>query len=225
MMLLNSSQMKVFTEIVYLHNSTIGKIAQATGMHRQSVKIILENLMEKRFIKFDRKGNKKIYFPNDLTEIRKNYLSELDSIKKNIPPLKLLYEETKNSQTLNALSGKSGLKAVLLDEIIKGKEICSFHLAPPVKDFEAEYRANDRRRVSLKIPLRILSPYKVEEIPFSKVRKINKKSKIEIFVYATKITIFYMDIESKIFTIKINEVTKLFQDIFNNYWNKAPSKD
>ena len=35
MKLLNDTQMKVFKQIVYLNKSTIGKIAQATGMHRQ----------------------------------------------------------------------------------------------------------------------------------------------------------------------------------------------
>jgi hypothetical protein len=218
---LNESQNKVFRQVILLHKSSIGKIAQATGMHRQSVKIILKTLIEKGFIGIEKSANKQLYFANELKKIKDAYFGSLDEIKKQLPLLRTLYEGTKNTQIINALTGKLGLRTVLLDEIIKGKPICSFHLAVPKPEFEEEYRHNDRRRVELKIPLKILSSFKTREIPLSTIRKTNKKSNIEIFVYGNKVTIFYMGIEAKIFTVKINELTRLFQNIFDSDWRQA----
>jgi len=65
MNILNNAQMKVFEEIVR-QKSTIGKIAQGTGMHRQSVKIVINSLIRKRFVKKKKKANKIFYSAEDL---------------------------------------------------------------------------------------------------------------------------------------------------------------
>lgn len=220
-MILNNTQAKVFNAIVYLNRCTIGKIAQFTGMHRHSVKVVLNTLIEKELVKSTQESNKIYYSANNLELIKIKYLAKLDQIKDEIPPLKADYEGTKDTQTINTVSGKLGLRTVLVDEIIKGKEICAFNLSPIRDEYEEEYKANDIRRIQYNIPLKVLTAYNLTTLPLSKIKKTRKKSKIDIFVYANKLTIFYDDVETRIFTIKINEVAKLFQDIFNNNWTKS----
>ncbi len=216
---LNKNQISVISELSKMKEATIGKIAQKTGMHRQSAKIVVRSLLEKKLIQKKTAGNRIIYSITNLKEAKERYISSLDFAKKDIGRLKALYESTKDTQTINALPGKTGLRTMLLDEIIKKQTICAFHLASPKSEFEAEYRANDSRRQKNGINLKIISAYKVEKIPLSSVKYTKKKSNIEIFVYANKVTMFYQGNESKIFTIKINEITKFFQEMFDRKWN------
>lgn len=221
MTLLSKSQMQVFKAVILLNKSTIGKIAQQTGMHRQSVKIILDLLNKKGFIQMYKDANKLLYSATPLQKIKKQYLSQLNEMKKHIPELKADYEETKDTQIINTVSGKLGLRSVLMDEIIKGKEICSFNLSPIRKDFQEEYKANDKRRIETKIHLKVLSHFPMKEIPLSKIKYTKKSSKIDMFIYANKIAIIYNNVKPRIFTIKINEITTLFGDLFNSNWERG----
>ena len=221
MITLNDTQMNVFKAVVYLDKSTIGRIAQHTGMHRHSVKIVLQTLIGKGFVNMEQQANKLLYSTENPEKIKELYLSQLEETKKNIPQLTADYEETKDTQIINAVSGKLGLRTVLMDEIMKGKEICAFNLSKIREDYLEEYKANDKRRVESNIPLRVLTAFPLENLPLSKIKYIDRKSMIDLFVYANKITIFYDNFETKIFTIKIDEVTKFFRDIFNNNWKKS----
>ncbi len=222
MSILNDSQRKVFEATLKIGKSTIGKIAQKTGMHRQSVKIILVSLQEKGFVSKSSEGNKIFFSSNDLNDIKKKFLSQLECMKKQVPALKAEYEDTKDSQIINAVSGVKGLRSALMDEIIKGKEICAFHLSCLSEEFSEEFEANDKRRVIHKIPLRVLTNHKSNQKSSKNLLYKQKgwsvQSKIDLFVYANKLTIFYSDTETKIFTMKINEITTLFKDIFEKKW-------
>lgn len=213
--MLKSKQIKVFKSIVSLGKTTIGKIAQETGMHRQSVRIILETLVKKGFVKCEGSG-KYYYTANDLETIEKEQISKLDEIKKIIPRLNADYQDTKNTQMMNVLSGKLGLRTVLMDEIIKGKEILAFHLSP--SRFPEEYRLNDERRKKNNIPMRIISNQDDKYI-LAKVKKTKIKSKIDLFVYADKVTILYNDYDTKILTVKIPEITKFFRNVFEDRYH------
>jgi len=217
-MILNEAQMNVFKAVVYLDTSTIGKIAQTTGMHRRSVKIILTALIDKGFVYVEQEANKLLYSANDLDQIKDKHLSTLESLKKTIPPLRADYEETKDTQIINAVSGTLGLRTVLLDEIMKGKEISAFILSPPKKEFDKEYKANDKRRKQFKIPLRMITNYDYGKLPLTTIKKTSKKSTIDLFMYANKLTIVYNDVETNIFTIKIEEITKFFKSVFEKGW-------
>jgi sugar-specific transcriptional regulator TrmB len=213
--------MKILKAIVYLESSTIGKIAQATGMHRQSVKIIIEALIKRGLIKVEEQGNKLIYSASDLDKMKQSYLSNLETIKNEIPSLKADYEETKDTQKINSLCGKLGLRSILMDEIIKGKEIRAYNITPLRKDFLKEFDDNDNRRGELGIPLRLLTAFDEDKKPLCKMKRCNVKSKIDIFVYGNKVSMLYDNFDTDIFTIKIEEITKLFKDLFNNRWNKS----
>ncbi len=67
----------------------------------------------------------------------------------------------------------------------------------------------------------MIKSYDSQDKPLTKIKKTNKKSKTDIFIYANKVAIMYKDVETSIFTIKIDEVTKFFKDIFEKEWKKS----
>lgn len=217
-MILSDSQRNVIRAIAELKKSTIGRIAQKTGMHRQSIKIILAKLAEMSIVKTEKVSNKILYSLENVHTIQNRVLGEFDKIKSAIPSLKADYEETKDSQIINAVSGNNGLRTVLMDEIIKGKEICAFHLSPLYKKFEQSFIENDSRRKKHNVPLRILTNQDISVKDLCRIRKTKLQSKVDVYVYANKITIFYDNADTAIFTIKINEVSKMFKDLFEKKW-------
>jgi sugar-specific transcriptional regulator TrmB len=219
MMFPNNQQLRVFSEIVRTP-STIGKLAQMTGMHRRSVKIIIKSLIDKGFVAEKKEGNRIFYHAADLRRIKRKYLTELDSIKLAIPGLSAAYEETKDSQVINLLKGRYGLRSVLLDEIIKGKEVCSFQLSGIRPEYADEYHANADRRKKLGIHLRVLTPFAGEQYPLSTVRKTRMKGRISAYVYSNKTTFVYDSAEQKILTVKIPEINGYFRELFENEWKK-----
>jgi sugar-specific transcriptional regulator TrmB len=217
--MLNESSLAVMRAIIFYGETSIGQIARHTGMHRQSARIVIKGLLEKGFIEGKTVGNKYFYMISDLDKVRKSYIDSLDGLKKILPRLKSMYEEKKDTQTINSMSGRFGIRTVLVDEIIKGKEIFAFHLFNIRDDFKNEFIANDKRRVEHNIFLKILSNDVLEKYPLSDVRKIDRKGNSNIFVYANKVSIVYNDEELKIFTLKIDEITKYFKGYFDSCWN------
>lgn len=216
---LNESQFRVFT-VLAGNELTIGSIAQKTGMHRQSVRIILQTLLKKRYLKVRQLGNKFLYSAEDLGTVERMYLRQLETVENQVPRLKALYNETKDTQTINVLTARFGLRTVLLDEIMKGNEIVSFQLTPLRPEYAAEYDANALRRKRLGIPLRVLTPYESKKYPLTRVKHTTQKSKISIYAYANKTTFIYDDQNLTIITLKIPEIAKYFKGRFNEMWKR-----
>jgi predicted transcriptional regulator len=254
MKILTELQNKVYLSIIQNPNqkSNMGQIAQNTGMHRQSVKICLEALEKKGFIekfntiintknknKSEKNKNNYYYQTKNINEIKNKILKDIQKIENEVPALSQEYESTKDSQKINTLYGTLGLRTVLLDEIIKEKEICAYDVSEQNEEFNKEYKKNDERREKLGIRLRYLrntekkdnknnninnQNIKIKEHinkPLSTYKKTNIQSKISIFIYANKVTFVYNIGKGIIFTSKINEVTKFFSDTFENRWKKA----
>lgn len=216
MKLLSQKQMEIFSTLIKSKSSTAGQLAQATGMHRQSVRIILANLEQKGFVSKRKLKNNILYKSEELDDIKRKYREKLVNNKKIIPKLSADYEESKDTQIMNAVKGTKGLQTVLMDEIIKGKEVKAFNLSS-MRDYEEELKANDERRKKKNILLKVLTNQPIK-VPFSKIKKTNLKSKVNVYVYANKITMLYNDANLNIFTVKINEITKFFSDVFDNHW-------
>jgi len=210
--------MKVLSAIVALGRSTIGKIAQKTGMHRQSVKIILDGLVSKEIVIVEKEGNKYFYCSEDLDKVKNKFIKELEDVEEGIPSLKADYEDTKDTQIINVVSGRSGLRSVLMDEIIKGKEICAFHVSNVSDECNEEFAANDVRRIEHNVPLRLITSYDFSKKPLCDIKMTKMESKIDMFIYGNKLTLFHNDVDMKIFTMKIKEITNLFKDIFEEKW-------
>jgi len=209
-----NNQQNVLKAIIKGHK-TIGKIAKHTGFHRQSVRVIIDKLKQEDLITEQKNNGNLSYKINELSDIKTKKLNELEKLKSDIPRLKAFYNETKDTQVINFLEGKKGLQSVLLDEVLKGKEICSFHLCRIKKEFEEEYVKNTKRRTEKKIFMKILSQFD-NKTPYSKTKKLNWKSKTNIFSYANKTTIIFEN--DKIWTIKIPEIVKYFQELFDEKW-------
>jgi sugar-specific transcriptional regulator TrmB len=215
---MNLSQKKVIEAIISLKSATTGRIAQTTGMHRQSVRIILESLTKNGFISGRFNGNQIVYSHNDLDGLKRKSLNGILALKDEIPKLRADYEDTKDTQVINAVTGVLGLRSVLMDEVLKGKEICAFHLSRRREEYEREFMANDKRRAKQKIFLRMLRNQEGRKIPLANIKNTRLQSKVDIYVYANKVTLFYNVSDAKVFTIKINEITRFFKDVFEEKW-------
>jgi sugar-specific transcriptional regulator TrmB len=218
MKLLLPKQMDVFSALVKLKSATAGHLAQATGMHRQSVRIILANLEKQGFVRKHLLKNSIFYEPEKLHELKRCFQERLLSHKQIIPRLAADYQDSKDTQVINAVKGRKGFETVLIDEIIKGKEIKAFNLAP-MDEYKDELKANDGRRIKHNIPIRILTNNPLS-VPFSRIKRTRLKSKVNVNVYSNKVSILCNDDSLTIFTIKIREITQLFSDIFDNCWKK-----
>jgi predicted transcriptional regulator len=220
MAIFSGQESKVFKAILG-EPLTIGKIAQKVGMHRRSTKLTLARLVERGFITISREGNRIFYHPVELDIIKNKYLGALAALKADIPRLDRIYSETKDTQTINLLKGRLGLRTALVDEIIKGQEICSFQLSPLRKEYLDEYESNSNRRKKLGIRIKVLTPYETMPSPLSQIRKTMMEGKVAVYVYSNKTTIIYDTLEITVLSVKIPEITKFFKDKFKDEWKAA----
>jgi len=208
--------MKVL-EAIYAEISSIGKIAQECGMHRESVKIILKSLEEDGFIARETRGNRIYYHAGERDAVRDRCIQALEEQKKDIPMLIADYEDTKDTQIVNTVYGRLGLRTVLMDEIIKGKMIVGWKLMPVRNEYEPEFTANNKRRLQRGIPMRLISNSRLHT-PLAQIKATHRKGKADVFVYANKVSIFYDNKKGQIFTIKIPGIARAFREIFDREW-------
>ncbi len=219
------AQELVLSGLARLGTATIGQLSRSTGLHRRSVKLVLERLERDGLVTTTSVANTIVYAFGNVDAARRQALAKLEQLERSVPRLQAAYDETKDSQVINVLHGPPGLRALLVDEIIKGVEVRAFKLSPERPEFAAEFAANDERRARLKIPLRVLTPLPVEEKRLTAHRRTRRRGATNAYVYGNKVTLVHNGAETSIISVKIPEVTRYFTELFEDEWRRVRVKE
>jgi len=196
---------------------TPAKLSQKTGIHRRSIIAILQLLIREGLVR--KQGDQ--YHAASLEVLQQRVGEKRKLLDQHLPQLFAEYEESKDTQVVNLLQGREGVKAILADELLKGKPIAVLFGQTP-DAFRGDITAFDELRIKQQIPLSILSAGAVrEERPLCAQRFLEEfHSPMEIHVYANKVAIFLWE-RPLVLSIKREEITLFWKRYFEWLWNIA----
>lgn len=121
---LSGGQIKVYSAVLEIGISSLGKIQEKTGIERRNIYDILNKLIEKGFVSYTIEKGKKTYqctHPNKILEEIKNKEKLLEELEKQIPKIKEIYDVSSPTIKAEVFRGNESIKA-LLNEVLDYKE-------------------------------------------------------------------------------------------------------
>jgi sugar-specific transcriptional regulator TrmB len=119
---LTKNEVEVYLKLLMGGSITVNTIAERTGLHRQACYDALDRLLEKGFVNFVLKENKK-YFQSLPPESILTYAEDIkDRISNMVPQLKQIASAPMEETSVEVYKGKNALRTVLKDIIETLKE-------------------------------------------------------------------------------------------------------
>lgn len=114
---LTKNEVEVYLKLLMGGSITVNTIAERTGLHRQACYDALDRLLEKGFVNFVLKENKK-YFQSLPPESILTYAEDIkDKISNMVPQLKQIASAPMEETSVEVYKGKNALRTVLKDII------------------------------------------------------------------------------------------------------------
>ena len=127
---LTEEEILVYFATLQPHTETILKVAQHTGIPRTTVYILIENLIEKGFIREVSEGKKKHYYPAPPEKIiqyattkKQQFTEVISQLQQNIPAIQALYNFQHTKPQLKYFEGNQMI-AKLLQSTVGDEELC-----------------------------------------------------------------------------------------------------
>lgn len=231
---LTQNEIKVYLAMLKLGSTTTGKIIQESRLHRSRVYDTLERLIDKGFVSYVIKANRKWFQaapPNTILEF-------LDEKRKNlhklIPQLNLLQKEAKVELIAGIYAGIKGYKTareMLIKELKKGDTLLI--LGAPVKANEKIegwliyfHEKREKAGIGMKILYnenakeygKIREKWKLTQVRYMK-QNIITPTWIELFKESMMISI--ISDQPITLVIKNKEMVDSFKTYFNMMWKIA----
>jgi len=224
---LTDNEIKVYTKLLILGESTASNLGKETRMERRTVYDVIQKLLEKGLVSFIEKEDKKFYKVInpikllDILEEKEEYLRKIrQELIKLIPNLEELMKKGKKEVDARILFGREGIKTMYMDEIKEGKTIyviCTTidKTEELLKTFLPRFT---RKRIKKKIKIKMLSAKK--DVKFlKKYRLIEVRFLPEEYVSPASLTIYRDRLGITLWAD--NPITILIknQEIANNFLN------
>lgn len=226
---LTNNEIEVYLTLLKSGSVSVNRIAEKSGLHRQAVYDALDRLLEKGFVNFIRKNNKK-FFQGIHPEKIKEYLKEKEEKFKSILPSLIKLTNLQKEDTFV--------------ELYKGKEVVRIIYRDIIKEFQKrkgevlisgvdERKFIEEDKISLQQHLMRLRRLKCKEKiliregdkyllegPQTKYRWIPKESfnPTPIFVYNNKLTVIVFGNPNYAIIIKNKGLANSYRKQFNLLW-------
>lgn len=144
-----------------------------------------------------------------------------------LPQLTARYEDTKDTQVINFFKGPEGIKTILDDIIIKGKEVLVIGAITVPDEFVDIFRRYRTRRLKTNIRSRLLFTEdqrgKFTHIHLDNVRYLPEEYRniVTTAIYANKVGIILFTKEPLAISIKVPEIVESYKNYFNLLWELA----
>ena len=227
---LGESEAKIYLALLKYGPSLAGSISRKTGIHRRNVYDVTERLIQKGFIGYIKKNNRRFFEavnPEKFLDILKQKESELID---GLPMLKEIYEGVKEREETNFYKGVEGLRSVFEDQLDGNKEREVLILGASKSAFEIlpfYFKWYDKGRIRKKIKARIISSEKFEKkIPLSEIRILPAKyaNPLAINIYKDKVAIILWKKNPISIVIKEKEIANSYKKYFELMWTAARKK-
>jgi sugar-specific transcriptional regulator TrmB len=231
---LTEDESKVYLALLKLGSNLASKISEETKLNRSFVYQILDKLIEKGFVGYVIKENRRYYSPinpNKLLHLLKEREERLKSI---LPALIKFSEPLEKKSSVEILEGKEGIKTILKDIIKVKKEWLAFGSsgkAPEILPYYIEPWEKERQKE--KIILRAILDSseqakkrgkELSKIKFTEIRYIKDKFDMpsSIWIYGDRVVIIMWNKEHS-FAIRTisKDIVKSYKNYFNVMWEIA----
>lgn len=146
---LNEKEAKIYLASLELGQSTVQDIAKKAGVNRATTYFVIEGLMKSGLMSSFHKGKKQYFVaadPDRLIEVlerEKNTIEKRkENLKKLLPQLQSINNKQKNRPIVKYYEGKEGIKTMVDEVTIPGKEIVrmAYNKDAVIKTFSEEQR-------------------------------------------------------------------------------------
>ncbi len=234
---LTINEIKAYMAVINLGSSSAGNVAKETNLHRRPTYDALDRLVSKGLISYTIKEGKKSFQaadPERLLEIAKQREREIEQV---LPELKEKYKSTKVKIFAEIYEGNEGIKTVMEDILLEGKEwltLGSTGIVPKSFSLYLEKFAGRREKLKIKRKIlvandergrqyyKILKKQKLIEVKFLPVHIQNPQT---IWIYSNKVLIMVTSEEHPVmFLIENEKIANSYRDYFNLIWNQVKKK-
>ena len=115
---LPNNEARVYLKLLELGKSNGNMISKTCSLDRSFTYMLLNNLISKGLISFIVEKNKRVYYPNDTSNLLNNIKSKEEIINLLIPKLNLIVPKGQQLSQVTIHEGKEGIK-VLFNELNK----------------------------------------------------------------------------------------------------------
>jgi HTH-type transcriptional regulator, sugar sensing transcriptional regulator len=243
---LTDGEIKVYLALLELGPSTNSPIANKTRMQASSVYYCLNSLINKGFVSYVIKSNRKHFEANDpdsIPEIINDNIKKLEQQKKKInsivPKLKLKQTFAKKKSLAVVYEGFNGLKTIfnnLRQNLNKGESFCAFAIGQKAEEnkalqlfFQQHNRELKKKGIKLKLLSEESSRKVFKEMYGTKFLQGQQELKYTketipsgVTIWRDNVVIHVWDgLEPMSFMITNPQVAENYQKYFNSIWKKA----
>lgn len=226
---LTNREADAYLALLQLQDALASEIAEKTNESRSHVYDTLNSLIAKGLASYVIRNNQKIFraaSPDKLVD----YLNEkVNLIDKILPSLKSLHKPKSEKPIIEIFEGKEGIKTILNDVLEERKEwLClgSTGRSKEIIPFFLEHF--HKKRMSLKIPLRVIYNQDEKGIERSKemkkqkyvqIRFMQKTSPATTYIYGDKVAIILWEKE-RLIAVRIKDrlIAQSYKDFFESIW-------
>lgn len=228
---------KVYLSLLEIGSGTVSELVKKTGLHRSYVYDILDKLIDFGLVSFTIKNNKKFFnaeSPERIIKVLDSKKGEIEKDKEEIgkvlPQLIEKQKTTLEEHEARVFIGKEGIKSILEDILMVGKDFVGFGAEGKFKDIYKWYFTNwQRRRVEKKIKYKIIYSIRLRgkrptlEQRIVQVRFLPEKYEFPAttVIYGDKVAILLWDKSPIGFVLESKEVVKSFLSYFEVLWRSA----
>ena len=146
---LANGEIKVYSAILNIGNSSINSIHEKTGLERRAIYDIINKLIGKGLISYTTEKGKKTYQCSPINKIKQQIQEkeqEIKFLKQKVPELEKIYNTSKPSTKFEIFRGKQGMKTIF-EDMLNYKDVYviggGFYLINELPHFWPQY--NERR--------------------------------------------------------------------------------
>ncbi len=230
---LTETEAKIYVLLLKLGSVKASDIIKKAQLHRTTVYDVLERLIEKGLASVIIKNDKKYFeatspkkFLDKINEQRANLLEKEKSTKKIVSELEKIKIDKNEQSDVRIYYGKEGLKTVMGDIIIEGKDFIGYGGELRFKDILPRYiEIWAKERKKKKIYAKLIGSEGTEE-PRWKMNELRDVSKdyfspASTLIYGNKVAIILVENPILIIQIESKKIADSYRAYFNLLWKIA----
>jgi len=223
---LPGNEAKVYLELLKRGSTSANELAKKIGLDRTLTYQILNNLIEKGFVGYIIKENKKYFEVAEPENLLRPVKEKENLILDLIPKLKSIEKIKEEKQEVKVYEGKKGLKTYF-EESIASKDICIFGATGKSYDilkFEIPHIAKRAQKLGMKgrmITSKEFKGHEMTHLKNLKVRYLEVKSPATTTIYNDKVAIHILTDKPLIIIIKNKDIADGYRNYFEILWKIA----
>lgn len=227
---LTKHEISVYKALLEHGESLAGDVAARTGIHRRNVYDCLERLIRKGLVAYIKQNNRKVYAITDPELILDRLAEEEAEWRRLLPGLVVKYRAGTETKETLFFRGTAGIRLVLEDQLLVGKEILVNATSSPVgqvlRHFFPKYQLlRKERRIRTRMLFdrdyrTRLNKAKLAELPLCEARFIENfnKSPMAQYVYGDNVAIVVWSEKPIAILIREAAVAQGFRESFELLW-------